>query len=483
MRKGTTVLTLGGLLLLAGCTRTIIVREPAPDTDRRGSRPPPRSYPEPERPNPNPPPPNTAVLLGVPPGHLPDPGECRVWVPGTPPGRQPRPRSRPCTGILAVAPAGSWIIYRPGDDRRVVHVRVVDERRPGFVIRIRIFDIASEQLVREEEPQDEQRRDDRPREERRPPPAEDQRPPEYRPRDDAGRLGVPPGHLPDPGECRVWIPGAPPGQQPPPRSRPCEGIAAVAPAGSWIVYRPGEDLRVVHVRVVDARRPGIVTRIRIFDIASEQLVREEEPPQNEERPRPLDQRPDIQPPIGRPPEPRPPAQQPPPENKPPEQRPPEQRPPENKPPEQPPPAQRPPEQRPPEQRPPEQRPPEQRPPEQRPPENKPPEQPRPDQRPPEQPPGPNTAVTLDVPPGHLPDPGECRVWIPGTPPGQQPKPKSRPCAGVAAAAPAGSWILYRPGQDRSVVHVRVVDARRAGVVIRVQVFDIESKRLLREENP
>ena len=28
--------------------------------------------------------------------------------------------------------------------------------------------------------------------------------------------GVPPGHMPAPGECRVWIDGRPPGQQPPP---------------------------------------------------------------------------------------------------------------------------------------------------------------------------------------------------------------------------------------------------------------------------
>jgi len=27
---------------------------------------------------------------------------------------------------------------------------------------------------------------------------------------------IPRGHLPPPGECRVWIPGLPPGQQPPP---------------------------------------------------------------------------------------------------------------------------------------------------------------------------------------------------------------------------------------------------------------------------
>ncbi|HEX8257297.1 MAG TPA: hypothetical protein VF589_06660 [Allosphingosinicella sp.] len=33
-----------------------------------------------------------------------------------------------------------------------------------------------------------------------------------------GHGGVPPGHLPPPGECRVWKPGVPPGHQPPPTS-------------------------------------------------------------------------------------------------------------------------------------------------------------------------------------------------------------------------------------------------------------------------
>ena len=97
--------------------------------------------------------------------------------------------------------------------------------------------------------------------------------------------------------------------------------------------------------------------------------------------------------------------------------------------------------------------------------------------------GPSTAATLGVPPGHLPKPGECRIWIPGTPPGRQPKPKSRPCPGIAPLAPPGSWIIYRPSDDKKVVHVREVDSRRAGAVIRIRVFDIESSLLLREENP
>lgn len=96
---------------------------------------------------------------------------------------------------------------------------------------------------------------------------------------------------------------------------------------------------------------------------------------------------------------------------------------------------------------------------------------------------PSTAATLGVPPGHLPNPGECRIWIPGTPPGQQAKPKSRSCGGIAALAPAGSWIIYRPGEDRKHVHVRLVDPQRAGVVVRIQVFDLVTNRLVREEKP
>ena len=96
---------------------------------------------------------------------------------------------------------------------------------------------------------------------------------------------------------------------------------------------------------------------------------------------------------------------------------------------------------------------------------------------------PGTAAVLGVPPGHLPKPGECRVWIPGVPPGRQPRPKSRDCAGIAAVAPPGSWILYRPTADRRLVHVREVDRARVGVVVRVRVFEVESGRFIREENP
>jgi hypothetical protein len=91
--------------------------------------------------------PSTAATLGIPPGHLPPSGQCRIWVPGEPPGHQPRSRS--CVAIERAAPAGSWIVYRPSKDRKVVHVRVVDERRPGVVVHLRVYDIERGTLIRE----------------------------------------------------------------------------------------------------------------------------------------------------------------------------------------------------------------------------------------------------------------------------------------------------------------------------------------------
>ncbi len=91
---------------------------------------------------------------------------------------------------------------------------------------------------------------------------------------------------------------------------------------------------------------------------------------------------------------------------------------------------------------------------------------------------PGAAATLSVPPGQLPPPGLCRVWFPGRPPGRQPR--ARPCAEVESVAPAGSWVLYRPSQDRTVVHVRYVDDRRTGVVVWIRVFDATSGAFIRD---
>lgn len=82
--------------------------------------------------------------------------------------------------------------------------------------------------------------------------------------EDRSQLRVPPGHLPRAGQCRVWFPGRPPGQQP--REGSCNGIERVAPAGSWILYRPTNDRRVVHARVIDPKRDGVVVVVRVYDV-------------------------------------------------------------------------------------------------------------------------------------------------------------------------------------------------------------------------
>ena len=91
--------------------------------------------------------------------------------------------------------------------------------------------------------------------------------------------------------------------------------------------------------------------------------------------------------------------------------------------------------------------------------------------------GPSTAATLKIPPGHLPPPGQCRVWVEGLPPGKQPK--ARTCSGIENSAPPSSWVVYRPGKDKKVVHVKEMDPRRVGVVVRVVVYDVKSGERVR----
>jgi hypothetical protein len=76
---------------------------------------------------------------------------------------------------------------------------------------------------------------------------------------------------------------------------------------------------------------------------------------------------------------------------------------------------------------------------------------------------------LQIPPAQLPSPGECRLWKPGRPLREQPRPG--PCAQVEPTAPPEAWVLYRPSQDPRLVHVRVVDPEQAGRVIQVRVYD------------
>lgn len=64
--------------------------------------------------------------------------------------------------------------------------------------------------------------------------------------------GIPEGHLPSPGSCRVWFPGEPPGHQPPPTS--CASAFREAPRGAWVVERRQGEVTVVRAHVPRPRR-------------------------------------------------------------------------------------------------------------------------------------------------------------------------------------------------------------------------------------
>jgi hypothetical protein len=88
-------------------------------------------------------------------------------------------------------------------------------------------------------------------------------------------LHIPKGHLPPAGACRIWFPGRPPGQQPPPGD--CSELAVRVPPGAWLLSRPARDRKHVHVRVYDQERPGIVIVIRVFEAATGRFVRDIDP--------------------------------------------------------------------------------------------------------------------------------------------------------------------------------------------------------------
>lgn len=58
---------------------------------------------------------NRANSQGIPPGHMPAAGQCRVWYDGVPPGRQPRPTNCDQAERIASRDRNARVIY--GDDR------------------------------------------------------------------------------------------------------------------------------------------------------------------------------------------------------------------------------------------------------------------------------------------------------------------------------------------------------------------------------
>ncbi|MEQ9814067.1 MAG: hypothetical protein RLO50_14915 [Azospirillaceae bacterium] len=60
-------------------------------------------------PIPTPQPPQQGPHANVPPGHLPPPGECRIWFPDRPPGHQPPPGN--CAVLRFQVPPGAFLVW------------------------------------------------------------------------------------------------------------------------------------------------------------------------------------------------------------------------------------------------------------------------------------------------------------------------------------------------------------------------------------
>lgn len=72
---------------------------------------------------------------------------------------------------------------------------------------------------------------------------------------------------------------------------------------------------------------------------------------------------------------------------------------------------------------------------------------------------------LNIPKGHLPPLGECKVWFPGKPPGHQPAPQS--CASALRSAPPGAWVITHEG---SRYKVNIFNRNKRNVIDEVRYY-------------
>ena len=93
--------------------------------------------------------------------------------------------------------------------------------------------------------------------------------------DTRGPLGIPEAELPPVGQCRIWYPGRAAAEQPPPQG--CGEAEGAAPPAVRVLYRPPEDERVVHVRVMHPTKPGEVLRIDLYDAETESYLGTQQP--------------------------------------------------------------------------------------------------------------------------------------------------------------------------------------------------------------
>ena len=70
-------------------------------------------------------------MVKIPPGHYPAPGQCRLWYPGRPPGRQPE--AVRCSELRNANGSGAFILYNSKAWDADYDWRIRDRTSPGTV--------------------------------------------------------------------------------------------------------------------------------------------------------------------------------------------------------------------------------------------------------------------------------------------------------------------------------------------------------------
>lgn len=115
------------LLMFSACATRVVVHSPAPAPE------PVHHSSAPAHPVQGP-----VASLGVPPGHFPPPGQCRIWVQGVPPGRQAE--CVPCNSIDGEIPLGALVLYRPSREAGALQVMEYDRQSPPMILSVSWYD-------------------------------------------------------------------------------------------------------------------------------------------------------------------------------------------------------------------------------------------------------------------------------------------------------------------------------------------------------
>lgn len=84
---------------------------------------------------------------------------------------------------------------------------------------------------------------------------------------------------------------------------------------------------------------------------------------------------------------------------------------------------------------------------------------------------PQKSYIINIPKGHLPPPGHCRIWYPDREPGQQPPPQRCPIANNNI--PPGTYVISRIEDDNNQVLVNIYHEQKSGVIVDTQYLSIK----------